>query len=169
MPVNNKILQRAISKLLVNDTSDVIKLVQKYNPDITKNISYADLLLAVLDLLETNIDFANEFGQLLLKKRRLSDYNNANSYSNAIAADPVSAIAGAVKSIFDLGAKIGEGKDRQLAQNQLNSQNTQQIMQFMMADEQTREAAKSREANLIYLAIGSLVVITGIIIFMKKK
>jgi hypothetical protein len=167
MPVNNKILQRAISKLLVNDTSDVIKLVQKYNPDITKNISYADLLLAVLDLLETNIDFANEFGQLLLKKRRLSDYNNANSYSNA--ADPVSAIAGAVKSIFDLGAKIGEGKDRQLAQNQLNSQNTQQIMQFMMADEQTREAAKSREANLIYLAIGSLVVITGIIIFMKKK
>lgn len=146
-----------MAKSIVHDTGDLIKLVGKYRP-ISKNTSYAGLLSEVQDLLATSNEFANDYSAFLLKKGRIIDYNHA--------LDPITAIADLGTAII---GKIGTKKERQLEQQKLASQNTAQIMNFMMQEEQTRQAEKNREANMIYIAIGAMVLITGIIIFTRKN
>jgi hypothetical protein len=189
MPVNNKIIQRAMAKSIVHDTGDLIILVQKYRP-ITKNISYAGLLSEVQDLLATSNDFANDYVAFLLKKGRIIDYNNTEGkedsesdsgkedsesdsngggggfFSNMLSGGTIGSVSSLFTSIISSGSAK---KDRQLEQQKLASQNTAQIMNFMMQEEQTRQAEKNREANMIYIAIGAMVLITGIIIFTRKN
>ena len=162
MAINKRILQRAISKALVNDTSQVIELVNKYQP-ISKNATYFQLLSAVMELMDKNTEFDRKFTALLIKNKRLIDYNNAGG------ADPVSAIADAVSSIFKFGvSKIGANKDRMLERQELASENTKQIMQYMAQDEQVRLNDKKQETNLIYISIAAMALITITVVLAKK-
>jgi hypothetical protein len=169
-----------MAKSIVHDTGDLIKLVGKYRP-ISKNTSYAGLLSEVQDLLATSNDFANDYSAFLLNKGRIIDYNNTEGkedsesdsngggggfFSNMLSGGTIGSVSSLFTSIISSGSAK---KDRQLEQQKLASQNTAQIMNFMMQEEQTRQAEKNREANMIYIAIGAMVLITGIIIFTRKN
>jgi hypothetical protein len=157
MDINPKIVQRAIAKSLVNDTGDVIKLVSKYKA-VSKNISYADLLAEVQGLSDTNNDFVKDLTILLIKKKRISDYNSAVGVVAAITG-LLGSVAGAVKS----------GKEAKSSDYQASTENTKQLMQLIMQEEQARIDQQKAENNIIYISIGAVVLITGMIIFLSKK
>ena len=154
--INQKIIQRAMAKSMVHDTSDLIKLIKKYRP-ISKQISYADLIFTVQDLLATNDNFVEDYTNFLVKKGRLLDYNNAIGVFSGIS------------SLF--GSIIGSGAEKKTAQAQqaeAMSENTQQLMQMVMQEEAGRVEAEKQKSTLIYIAIGSMVLITSILIFTKN-
>lgn len=153
--INPKIIQRAIAKSIVNDTGDLIKLVNNYTP-VDKNITYADLLLTVQNLLATNIEFANKYAEFLVKKGRIIDYNNA-----------VGLIAGAATLVGSLINSGASKQDAQTKQQLAMSENTQQMMQLMMQEENARLDEQRRKTNLIYISIGAMVVVLGLVILTK--
>lgn len=156
--INNKIIQRAIAQSIVNDAPLLIKMVQKYEP-INKNVSSLDLLLIVQGLLSENKQFALEYTQFLIKKGWLSDYNKSNA----------SGIIAGLTTIVSSVIKSGETKkERQLEYSQISSENTQQLMQLMMQEEQANYQKQRQKNNLLYISIGSMVLLIGIIIFAKK-
>jgi len=159
MKVNHKIVQRAMAKSLVNDTPEVIKLVNKYEP-VSTDISYADLLVTVQNLIENNPDFRKKFTFFLLKRENLKNYNNASGVGI------VEGVTNIFSSIVDASSAK---KDRVIEQQKIASQNTGQILNFMMQEEQMKVSAQKNKDNLIYIAIGAMVVITGIIIITRKK
>ena len=165
-PVNHKIIQRALAKALVNDTSAIIRLVNSYGARAGKSVTYSQLLNIVHELIDTTPEFSVKLFDFLIEKKYLVDYNNAN-YKNAV--DPVSAVADAVSNVFKFGfSKIGATKERALDQQKITSSDNQQMMNFMLAEENNRMAKQNSEDNLIYISIGAMVVITGIFIFVKK-
>jgi hypothetical protein len=158
MEINQNIINRAIAKAIVNDTGDLIKLVNRYDAT-NNNVTYADLLNKIQYLLANNKDFGNNFSLFLIKKQRLADYNNAIGGS----------IVSGVSSIFtSIVSASSAKKDRVVEQQKIASQNTAQIMNFMANEENQRLAQKQSENNIIYISIGAMVVITGILIFKRK-
>ena len=169
--VNHKIVQRAIAKSLVSNTPELIKLVNKYKP-VSRDISYADLLFTVQDLIENNPDFREKYTVLLLKNKNLKNYNNADGEktntngSGQFGLGIVQGVSNVLSSIIDAGSAK---KDRVVEQQKIASQNTGQILNFMMQEEQMKVSAQKNKDNLIYIAVGAMVVITGIIIITRKK
>lgn len=156
MKVNNKIIQRAVAQSIVRDTPDLIKLVKKYKP-VDDNISLLDLLFDVQYLLENDRKFAAEYTNFLLQKKRLINYNSATGL-----------LAGVTNLIGSVVNSSTQKKEQQLEYSKLSSQNTQQLMQFMMQEEQAQLEKEKQKTNIIYIAIGSFVLLTGIVIFAKK-
>lgn len=160
--INDKIIQRAVAKSIVWDTGDLIKLIAKYEP-IDKNVSYGVLLSTVQNLLETNTDFANEFTTFLLKKKRLSDFNN--TVKNAAGAIIVASLSKLTDTII---GSVTAKKERAHETEMVASQNTQQIMNMMMQEEQSRQNKDKQDNMLIIAAVVGMIAITGLIIYTKK-
>jgi hypothetical protein len=164
MELHQKTIQRAIASELVNDTSNVIKLISNYDNTIDNNITYSNLLNKVLSLINTNSDFEKKFFDLLIKNKRIIDYHNA--------VDPISAISSAASSLFNVistGINASAAKKQgAITRAQINAESTQSIMNYMMQEEENRLAKQQSENNIIYLAIGGMVLIVGIIIFKRK-
>jgi len=158
--INPKIIQRATAKSIVWDTSDLIKLVNRYEPT-KKDITYAVLLQKVQNLLATNTDFANDFTAFLLKKKRLKDFNT----KRAIGAAIIGGITSLTNSI--VGAVTAK-KEREHEEEMVAAQNTRQIMNMMMQEEQARMNKTKQDNLFIISAVAGMVLITGLIIFMKK-
>jgi len=158
--INPKIIQRAVAKSIVWDTSDLIKLIAKYQP-VDKNITYDVLLSKTQNLLATNPDFANEFTVLLLKKKRLKDFNT----KQAIGAVIIGGLTTLTDSI--VGA-VSAKKEREHEETMIAAQQTQQIMNMMMQEEQARMSKSQQDNLLIISAVAGMILITGLIIYTKK-
>lgn len=146
-----------MAKSIVNDTGDLIKLVNRYIP-VDKNITYVELLFIIQELLATNREFAKEYAEFLVKKGRILDYNNA-----------IGIVAGVTGLV---GSLINSGASKQVAQSeqqQAMAENTQQLMQLMMQEEAARLEEQRKKTNLIYISIGAMVLILGIVIFTKSS
>ena len=140
---------------MVNDTKAIINLANKYTP-VNYKITYADLLAKVQTLVDTKPEFVNNLSAFLLKKGYLKDYNNAGG------------VIGSVASVFtSVVNATSSNKDRQLEQQKLAAQNTTNLMNFMAQEEKLRQSKTQTEATIIYIAIGAMVLITGIIILKK--
>jgi hypothetical protein len=168
--INKKIIQRAIAKAIVNDTSSIIAIVNRYDK-ADKNITYADLLYKVQNLIDTSNNFVTDLTKLLISKKYINDFNNADGETKStglFSGGGIGVISG-VSSVFTSIVNAGSAKkDRQLEQSKISSQNTAQMMNFMMQEEQLRASKEQSENTIIYLAVGAVVVITGIIIFTRK-
>lgn len=153
MDINKKIIQRAVAKSIVWDTGDLIRLIKKYEP-INKKASYGEVLTKVQNLLATNTDFANEYTEFLLEKKRLADFNNAVGI--------ISGISNLVSSI------IGSASTKQqaiLGGKQVAQQNTENIVSLMMQEEQARSDKQKQDNMLIIAAVFGMVLITGLMIY----
>jgi hypothetical protein len=162
--INDKIIQRAMAKSMVHDTSSVVVMVNKYYP-AGYNISMMDLLLIVQDLLATNENFAHEYAGFLLKHKYLTDYNN---YDRPIGA-VVTGVVTVVGSLINSGAsRTASTSEMQTESAKAQASNTQQLMNFMMLEEQAEMQKQKQKSTLIYLAIAAMVVITGIFLFKSE-
>jgi len=156
---NEKVIQRAIAKTIVWDTNAVIKLLNKYEP-VKKGISYNDLFIK----LQNNIDnhaFADDFTKLMLKKKRLSDFNDVRNAAGTI----ISSVTNLTSSIVN---SISRSKERELEEDKLDARNTAQIMSFMQSEDEERMAKEKQTNMMIMLAVGGMILITGIMIFKAK-
>ena len=168
---NEKVIQRAIAKTIVWDTNAVIKLLNKYEP-VKKGISYNDLFIK----LQNNIDnqaFADDFTKLMLKKKRLSDFNNvrnadgdeAGSFFSGFMTGGLSSVTSLTSTIVN---SISRSKERELEEDKLDARNTAQIMSFMQSEDEERMAKEKQTNMIIMVAVGGMILITGIMIFKAK-
>ena len=152
--MNDKIIQRAVAKSIVWDTSDIIKLVSKYET-VDKNTNYEVLLSKIQNLLATNSQFANKFTAFLIKKKRLADYNTENAIGTAIV--------GALTTVTNTVVTAVSAKEQREHETEMvAAQNTQQIMNMMMQEEQARQDKSSQDNMLIIAAVAGMILITGL-------
>ena len=163
MEVNDKIIQRAIAQSLVHDAPDLIKLVKEYYP-LEGEISKLDLLLIVQHLLESNNQFAVEYTEFLIKRGWLVDYNNAIGIGAAVSG-AIQGVSNVISSVVNAGSSKQQA---QAAARMSYSESTQQLMQFMMQEEQAKIEKERQKNNIVYIAMGSMVLLVGILIFAKK-
>ena len=145
-----RIFQRAIAKNLVYDTGNIITLLNKYEP-VQSDISYRQLLDTVQRNLELNTEFAKKYTQLLVRKNRISDYNQDHH-----------SFIGELASLADsvVGAFTNKSDSAQT--------NTQTVMAMIAQEEAIKVETAKQDNMLIISAIIGMVVITGLIIYMKK-
>ncbi len=160
------IVQRAIAKTLVSDTADVIRLLNKYGVKVSKDVSYKELYILFKGQVTKSSEFANEFSALMVKRKRLIDYNN---HRNAIGAiiGAVVAVGSTVASLIT--AKKQREAAKEMASEQLNTEVDLTIMQMMMQEDANKVAMAKQETILVISAVAAMVIVTGIIIFTRNK
>jgi len=169
--VNDKIIQRAVAKSIVWDTSDIIKLIAKYEP-INKNASYAVLLSKTQKLLATNQAFAKEFTALLVKNKRLTDYNStknadgeeAGTFFSGFMTGGLSSLSGLTSTII---GSVSARAEREHEEDMLAAQQTTQIMNMMMQEDQAKQNKANQDNMMIIVAVVAMIAITGLIIYKK--
>ncbi len=148
--MSKKIFQRTIAKNLVHDTGDTIKLLNKYEP-IPKDVSYKTLIHTTQRNLERNPEFAKDYTQLLAKRNRISDYNQDHHSFIGELASLADSVVGAFTSKTD------------------SAQTNTQTVMAMIAQEEAIKVETAKQDNMLNIsAIIGMVVITGLIIYMKK-
>lgn len=158
-------LQRAVAKNLVYDTADVIKLLCKHGIKVQDSITYKELLKMLFSSIKENAQFAKDYSNLLIQRKRITNYND---HRNLIGIG--AAIIGGLSTVAGgLFRSSQQNKANDLARDQMEASNTQTVMNMMMQEEANKVQMTKQENLLIISAVGAMVIITGIIILSRNK
>jgi len=164
--MGGKVIQRAIAKTLVFDTADVIKLLRKHGVTVSNDITYKQLLEKYVIAGYVNTAFLDDFTTLMIKRKRIADYNSQYHNVVGLGAAIIGGLASIAGGIF--GSKQ-QDKSVELAKEQMEAANTQTIMNMMLQEDANKVALAKQENMLVISAVGAMVLITGIIILRTKK
>lgn len=154
---SDKAIIRAIAKAIINDRKEVIALISNYYKT-NKHITTKDLLSFLLVKLANDENFANEFTELLKKKKYLVLSSNGE-YHNWVQM-VVGAVAGIANGI------IGNQKAKQEGENAKDNVTAEMLK--ALSEEKEAKAKKSQMQNIIIIVSMVLFVsVAGIIVYKK--
>ena len=171
---NIKTIQKAVAISLVHDTTETLQLIRKYQP-IQENVSYYKLLLIVDNLLKTNINFTKDYIKLLVKNKRLIEYdfNNAEGkfgdFMNNLATGGAFSTGLLSNTLGLISSNKNNKHQADMMQKQTASKTTDTMLQMMMNEENNIAKKKRQDDNLIIGAGITMVLFIAFLIYTKKK
>ena len=154
---NEKVVQRSLTDFYINNKGQVKGLLRKHGVKVGNNDR--DVIAALGDQAQRNEGFRTDLAKKLIKSnsyKSLTGYRNVTGYHNAVGAAIVTAISGAIGSVF--GA-VGSSQDRKAQK---------EAMEYDMYVKAT-QGKKSKNTLIIGGIILITLVIGGIIIYNTTK
>lgn len=145
-----QLLIKIIAEIVYKKSNRLIALLQKYGSRISPAAGIKEIVTETVNVLKQQNQKFNEEFALLAKGTR---------YSYWIGA----AITGVVTVVGGIIGGVRKKKDRELTDDQLINQTTQQIMQMKQDEEQRGQNQKT--ATIVI--VGIIITIAGIIIYKK--
>ena len=146
-----------VSKLIEQEPNKLIKALKDSDVSIEESTSVVNLIDKTIDSLYSNEKFRGEIAKLfIISSPKFSNIDGVSTPDVTVGSDPVSAIAGAIGSIFSFGTSIKQSKTQE------ESDKRRLQMQLLQGDE--------KKTNwLPIVIIGGVLLIGGIVAFISLR